>query len=72
MKNKIVLVKSKIGKKHAWWYVLCSSIVKAEILLGVFAKKTKLSANLLDYGKILRSGWGDKPPKEVVKEIEKL
>lgn len=66
LEGKVFLVRGKDGGRPAWHYVLVSPENIAEL------KKQKSGTNIdvADFGKIVKSGWGEDPSPEIVKEIE--
>ena len=54
--------------KPAWHYVLIEDELKYEEI-----KKQKPGKNIdvTDYGRIIESGWGKNPPKNIVEKINK-
>lgn len=66
LNNKSVyLINSKIGNRHAWYYILVGSI-KKPLLINKVGKE---SLDLKNYGEILFSGWGKEPPKEIQEKL---
>jgi len=61
----IYLVRGKDRGRSAWHYVLVDKD-KREMFL---AKSRTGSMDVADYGEILRSGWGENPPQEVIDKI---
>jgi hypothetical protein len=66
LEGKVFLVRGKDNGRPAWHYVLVSKESEAEL------KKQKAGTNIdvADYGKIIKSGWGEEPSDEVKREIE--
>lgn len=57
--------------RPAWHCVLLREGKKKEFVQKTQEEAGKHTLNLLDYGRIIKSGWGKDPPEEVVKEIER-
>ena len=68
-KSKFVvfLFRGKENGEPAWWYVSLEES-KAQELKN--SEKGCSTINLLDYGRILQSGWGQNPPKEISEKFE--
>ena len=62
----LFLVRGKDNGRSAWHYVLVDKN-KREMFL---AKSRSGSIDVALYGQILYSGWGENPPKDIVKKIE--
>ena len=66
--ERIFLVRGEDRGRRAWHYVL---VVDDEETLQIFKEKTqgenagKHTVNVADYGQVLKSGWGEKPPNDV-------
>ena len=67
--HNIYWVKGHDKGKHAWHCVLLREVFIFETQNHCEAGMH--SMDLLEYGKILRSGWGEDPPKSAIKEIDK-
>lgn len=63
----VYLVRGRDNDRPAWYYVLLDRR-KVALFLGRLKSKDG-SVQLLDYGKILASGWGENPPDDVKKRI---
>ena len=62
------LVRGKDRGRPAWHYVLVE-----EGKINSFKEKTASgTVDVARYGKVLMSGWGEDPPKDIRKEIESL
>jgi hypothetical protein len=61
----LVLTKTKEGR-DAWWYVL----VDAPKLEAFYRAMESGGVDLADYGKIVKSGYGDEPPSIVKQEMK--
>ncbi|MBQ4875354.1 MAG: hypothetical protein HRK26_04525 [Rickettsiaceae bacterium H1] len=64
--QNVFLVRGKDRNRSAWHYVLVDNN-KRELFL---AATRSGSLDVADYGEVLESGWGEDPPKSVVKRIE--
>ena len=65
--ERIYLVRGKDRGKLAWHYVLVE-----RHLLGLFLKRTNGgSLDVADFGTVLKSGWGQDPPKNAIDQILK-
>ena len=64
--QNVFLVRGKDRGRAAWHYVLVDN-QKRELFL---AATRSGSLDVADYGEVLESGWGEDPPKHVVKRIE--
>ncbi len=66
LEGKIYLVRGKDGNRPAWHYILVPKDKEIEL------KKQKAGTNIdvADYGKIVKSGWGEDPSDEIKREIE--
>ncbi len=63
----VYLVRGKDAGKPAWHYVLID-----KIKLPIFQQALKTgNIDVSEYGKVLESGWGENPPKEVTDAIKK-
>jgi len=65
--NLIYLVQAeeKYCKLPAWYYVQVE-----KLKLPILKEAAKLGANLLNFGKILYSGWGENPPEDIKQKIQ--
>ena len=64
-RDRIYLVRGKDRGKPAWHYVLVE-----KLLLGLFLKRTQGGrADVKDFGKVLKSGWGVDPPVGTIDKI---
>ena len=60
------LVRGQDQNKNAWHYVLAE-----RALLKIFREKTNGGAmDVAQYGRVIRSGWGTSPSKEIIDEVE--
>ena len=62
----VYLIRGKDRSKQAWHYVLVDED-------KVEAFKSKISSGTIDvadYGKVLKSGWGENPPKDISRKID--
>ena len=66
---RIFLVRGKDHGRPAWHYVFI--VDDDDIKQAFLAKVATGSLDVANYGQILRSGWGEKPPSEVTDKIEK-
>ena len=72
--KSILVVTGKDKGRPVWCYL---KVKDDENTICTFKEKTqgdnagKLSANVEDYGEVLRKGWGEYPPNEVEEWIEK-
>ena len=60
------MIRGKDRSKQAWHYVLVDED-------KVEAFKSKISSGTIDvadYGKVLKSGWGENPPKDISRKID--
>jgi hypothetical protein len=66
LEGKVFLVRGKDNGRAAWHYVLVSKEREIEL------KKQRAGTNIdvADYGKIIKSGWGEEPSDEIKKQIE--
>ena len=67
-KDKVLLIRGKDNGIAAWHYVLISG----EKVRELKSQKANVEAGILKFGRIIKSGLGEEPPPEVVKEIEEL
>lgn len=71
--KRVYLVRGQDKGRDAWHYVL---LVDDEETIKIFVEKTqginkgRESIDILDYGQVLRSGWGREPPEDVRDWIE--
>jgi hypothetical protein len=61
----LVLTKTKEGQP-AWWYVL----VDAPKLDAFYAAMESGGVDLADYGKIVKSGYGEEPPRVIKDQMK--
>jgi hypothetical protein len=66
LKGKIFLIRGKDNGRPAWHYIL----VPPENVKILKKQKAGSNIDVTDYGKIVRSGWGENPSDKIVKEIE--
>ena len=69
--SNIYWVKGFDNRKPAWHCVLLKEEKRDEFISKTQTEAGKHTLNLLEYGKILLSGWGKDPPDDLVKEIDK-
>ena len=62
----VYLVHGEDRGRPAWHYVL----VDEEKLDDFKAKVATGNINTADYGRVLKSGWGEDPPKDIVRKID--
>ena len=65
--DRIFLIRGKDGGRPAWHYVLVESRQKHKDLKN---QRKGSNIDVADYGKIVKSGWGVDPSKEIMEEIE--
>lgn len=67
--ERLHLVLCKASDSHAaWWYILVDALK-----LEAFREAMEVgNCDLKEYGEILKSGYGDVPPKEAAQEMQKL
>jgi hypothetical protein len=64
----LFLVQGKDGGQSAWHYVLVG-----RLKLVLFKQKLKNGElDVAQYGRILHSGWGEKPPAELAQEMKQV
>ena len=66
LEGKVFLIRGKDNGRAAWHYVLVSPEKTKELR----NQKSGTNIDVTDFGKIIRSGWGENPSDEIVKEIE--
>ncbi len=66
LEGKVFLIRGKDNGKPAWHYVL----VSPEKIQQLKKQKSGTNIDVTDFGKIIKSGWGEDPSDEIVKEIE--
>ena len=72
--ERLFVVRSNDRGRPVWYYVL---VVDDEDTIRILKDKTqgdnagKHTTNLEDYGKVLKSGWGEDPPNEMEEWIKK-
>jgi hypothetical protein len=66
LEGKVFLVRGKDNGRAAWHYILVPKDKENEL------KKQRAGTNIdvADFGKIIKSGWGEDPSDEIRKEIE--
>ena len=62
----VYLVRGKDGGSTAWHYVL----VDKDKVEDFKAKIKSGSIDVADYGKVLYSGWGEDPPKDITRKVD--
>lgn len=65
----IVLVRGSKSGRRCWYYVL-SNKVKMPVLLKKCAMKES-NLDIEQFGKILKSGWGENPPQYIQDKVER-
>ena len=60
MTKKVYLIHAKVKRRSSWYYVQANPL-KAPLLEKMIAQGT--GGNLAQFGEILASGWGDRPPE---------
>lgn len=72
--KRLQLIKSTYCGHAIWRYVLFDD--DPEKMKNYYQKKAAADeteiVNLRDYGKIIRSGWGDEPPQDVKEEMDRM
>jgi hypothetical protein len=66
LEGKVFLIRGKDNGRAAWHYVL----VSPEKIKELRHQKSGTNIDVTDFGKIIRSGWGENPSEEIEKEIE--
>ena len=66
-KESVFLVRGKAEGKEAWHYVEVERI-KPPLFQEALKSGT---VNIIQYGTILRSGWGNNPPQDIVDAMHK-
>ena len=72
--ERLFLVRGNDRGRPAWHYVV---LVDDDEVVKKFKERTQGSSagkntlNLQDYGQVVKSGWGEDPPNEVVDEVER-
>ncbi len=66
LEGKVFLIRGKDNDRPAWHYVL----VSPEKIKELRQQKSGTNIDVTDFGSIIRSGWGENPSDEIVKEIE--
>ena len=66
LQGKIFLIRGKDNNRPAWHYIL----VPPEHIKQLRQQRAGSNIDVTDYGKIVRSGWGENPSDQIVKEIE--
>ena len=67
--ERVPIVRGKDRGRPAWYYVL---LVDDEDTITAFHKKMKEgSLDVANYGKIIKSGWGQDPPNEVYEQMQR-
>ena len=67
-KQRTYMVKGKVKGRKAWHLILA---VDDDYTILQFLEKTALTIDALDYGIILKSGWGEGPTDEEEKSAMK-
>ena len=70
VKKRVYIVRDKDGGRPRWHYVLLPDN-KEETKEAFDAQVRTGPTDVADYGKILKSGWGEEPPMEVREWFEK-
>ena len=67
--ERLRLVRGEDNGRPAWHYVL---LVDDDEIIEMFQKEEKTGTiNLADFGKVIKSGWGQDPPDDVKEWIQK-
>lgn len=66
LEGKVFLIRGKDDGRPAWHYVL----VSPEKIKALRQQQSGTNIDVTDFGKIIRSGWGENPSDDIVKEIE--
>ena len=66
LEGKVFLIRGKDNGRAAWHYVL----VSPEKIKELRHQKSGTNIDVTDFGNIIRSGWGENPSDEIVKEVE--
>lgn len=64
--GKVFLIRGKDNGMPEWHYVF----VPHDKINQLRKQKSGANVDVTDFGKIIKSGWGDDPPPEIVKKIE--
>jgi hypothetical protein len=63
---KVFLIRGKDNGRPAWHYVL----IPHENIKKLKVQKAGTNIDVTDFGKIIRSGWGENPSDEIIQEVE--
>ena len=63
---KVFLIRGKDNGRPAWHYVL----ITHENIKKLKVQKAGTNIDVTDFGKIIRSGWGENPSDAIVEEVE--
>jgi hypothetical protein len=66
--DKLFLIRGKDRGRAAWHYVL----IPHENAKKLKMQKIGASIDVTDFGKIVKSGWGEEPAKHIIEEMEAL
>jgi|GEM_PF-1793350 len=67
----VYLIRGVDQNKSAWYYLVLHNARTIPLFLKVITDSNGGKVPLLDYGKIVSSGWGKDPPENVKNEIIK-